>query len=86
MWVTFDYGYPGCVCSLIPAAQVVHSADVPLKASGHGVSDSPTVHISVFLSESVPVNEGASTTTRAAETPSVQQYSTSIHSGHRNIY
>lgn len=81
-----DYGHLGCVSSLTSAAQVVHAADVPLEAPGHAVSDSPTVHVFVFLAESVPVTEGASTTTRTAATPSVQRYSASIHSGHRNIY
>ena len=81
-----DYGHLGCVCSLTPAVQVVHAADVPLEAPGHVVSDSPTVHVSVFLAESVPVNEGATTMTRTAATCGVQKYSTSLHSGHRNIY
>jgi hypothetical protein len=35
----------------------------------HGVSDPPTVHVSVFFAETSLVNEGARTTVRTAATP-----------------
>jgi hypothetical protein len=35
----------------------------------HGVSDPPTVHVSVFFAETSLANEGARTTVRTAATP-----------------